>query len=278
MTALFDLTGKTALVTGSARGLGFAYAEGLAAAGARVILNDIRATLLAESVDTLTRKGYDAHGVAFDVTDELAIEAAFSNLDAEGIHVDILINNAGIQYRKPMVELELENWQKVIDTNLTSAFLVSRSAAKRMIARNSGGKIINIGSLTSQAARPTVAPYTAAKGGIKMLTCSMAAEWAQFNIQTNAIGPGYILTDMNTALIEDKQFDSWVKSSTLLNVGVVRKSSSAPPSSYHPEHQIISTGRLFTSMVAGSQFYKSPALYLLAFKIDGMCLPRCMPI
>ncbi|EHT3833851.1 TPA: SDR family NAD(P)-dependent oxidoreductase, partial [Salmonella enterica] len=121
MTALFDLTGKTALVTGSARGLGFAYAEGLAAAGARVILNDIRATLLAESVDTLTRKGYDAHGVAFDVTDELAIEAAFSKLDAEGIHVDILINNAGIQYRKPMVELELENWQKVIDTNLTSA-------------------------------------------------------------------------------------------------------------------------------------------------------------
>ncbi|EHH3580891.1 SDR family NAD(P)-dependent oxidoreductase, partial [Salmonella enterica subsp. enterica serovar Agona] len=175
MTALFDLTGKTALVTGSARGLGFAYAEGLAAAGARVMLNDIRATLLAESVDTLTRKGYDAHGVAFDVTDELAIEAAFSKLDAEGIHIDILINNAGIQYRKPMVELELENWQKVIDTNLTSAFLVSRSAAKRMIARNSGGKIINIGSLTSQAARPTVAPYTAAKGGIKMLTCSMAA-------------------------------------------------------------------------------------------------------
>lgn len=116
------------------------------------MLNDIRATLLAESVDTLTRKGYDAHGVAFDVTDELAIEAAFSKLDAEGIHIDILINNAGIQYRKPMVELELENWQKVIDTNLTSAFLVSRSAAKRMIARNSGGKIINIGSLTSQAA------------------------------------------------------------------------------------------------------------------------------
>ena len=195
MTALFDLTGKTALVTGSARGLGFAYAEGLAVAGARVILNDIRDTLLAESVDTLTRKGYNAHGVAFDVT------------------VDILINNAGIEYRKPMVELELENWQKVIDTNLTSAFLVSRAAAKRMIARNSGGKIINIGSLTSQAARPTVAPYTAAKGGIKMLTCSMAAEWAQFNIQTNAIGPGYILTDMNTALIEDKQFDAWVKSS-----------------------------------------------------------------
>ncbi|UXY10048.1 SDR family oxidoreductase [Kosakonia sp. ML.JS2a] len=213
MSALFDLTGKTALVTGSARGLGLSYAEGLAAAGARVILNDIRDTLMAEAVDKLVTKGYSAQGLVFDVTDEAAIEKAFSALDEQGIHVDILINNAGIQYRKPMVELELENWQKVIDTNLTSAFLVSRAAAKRMIARNTGGKIVNIGSLTSQAARPTVAPYTAAKGGIKMLTCSMAAEWAQFNIQTNAIGPGYILTDMNTALIEDKKFDAWVKSS-----------------------------------------------------------------
>lgn len=213
MSALFDLTGKTALVTGSARGLGFAYAEGLAAAGARVVLNDIRDQLLAESVNALASKGYRAHGVAFDVTNEEAIEKAFAELDAQGIYVDILINNAGIQYRKPMVDLELEKWQKVIDTNLTSAFLVSRAAARRMIARNSGGKIVNIGSLTSQAARPTVAPYTAAKGGIKMLTCSMAAEWAQFNIQSNAIGPGYILTDMNTALIEDKQFDNWVKSS-----------------------------------------------------------------
>ena len=213
MNALFDLTGKTALVTGAARGLGLAYAEGLAVAGARVILNDIRDTLLADAVKSLTSKGYDAHGVAFDVTNEQAIEAAFSQLDAQGISIDILINNAGIQYRKPMVELELENWQKVIDTNLTSAFLVSRAAAKRMIDHKRGGKIINIGSLTSQAARPTVAPYTAAKGGIKMLTRSMAAEWAQFNIQTNAIGPGYILTDMNTTLIEDKHFDSWVKNS-----------------------------------------------------------------
>lgn len=210
---LFDLAGKTALVTGSARGLGFAYAEGLAAAGARIVLNDIREGLLAESVSTLLNKGFDASGVAFDVTQEEAVNAAFRQLDEQGIEIDILINNAGIQYRKPMVELEIENWQKVIDTNLTSAFLVSRAAASRMIARNRGGKIINIGSLTSQAARPTVAPYTAAKGGIKMLTCSMAAEWAQFNIQTNAIGPGYILTDMNTALIEDEQFDNWVKSS-----------------------------------------------------------------
>ncbi|WP_025122998.1 MULTISPECIES: SDR family oxidoreductase [unclassified Serratia (in: enterobacteria)] len=211
--ALFDLTGKTALVTGSARGLGFAYAEGLAASGACVILNDIREELLQGSVAKLRDKGYQAHGVAFDVTNEEAVESAFASLEQQDLLVDILINNAGIQYRKPMVELELEQWQRVIDTNLTSAFIVSRAAAKRMIARGKGGKIINIGSLTSQAARPTVAPYTAAKGGIKMLTCAMAAEWAEFNIQTNAIGPGYILTDMNTALIENEAFDSWVKAS-----------------------------------------------------------------
>lgn len=213
MSALFDLTGKTALITGSARGLGFAYAEGLAAAGAVVILNDIREELLSESVRKLHDKGYQAHGVAFDVTDEKAVDSVFVELEQKGLYVDILINNAGIQYRKPMVDLELEQWNRVIDTNLTSAFIVSRAAAKRMIARGKGGKIINIGSLTSQAARPTVAPYTAAKGGIKMLTCSMAAEWAEFNIQTNAIGPGYILTDMNTALIDNKEFDAWVKAS-----------------------------------------------------------------
>lgn len=204
MSVLFDLAGETALVTGSARGLGLSYAQGLAKAGATVILNDIRAGLMDESVQKLREQGYRAHGVVFDVTNELAVEQAFAQLNEQGLHIDILINNAGIQFRQPMVDLALENWQKVIDTNLTSAFIVSRAAAKRMIARGRGGKIINIGSLTSQAARPTVAPYTAAKGGVKMLTCAMAAEWAEFNIQTNAIGPGYILTDMNTALIDNK--------------------------------------------------------------------------
>jgi gluconate 5-dehydrogenase len=213
MHALFDLKGKTALVTGSARGLGLAYAQGLASAGARVILNNSRGVGLQNAVDQLRSEGYDVQGSVFDVTDEVAVEIVFAEFDAQGIEIDILVNNAGIQYRKPLVELELENWQKVIDTNLTSAFIVARAAAKRMIARGKGGKIINMGSLTSQAARPTVAPYTAAKGGVKMLTCAMAAEWAQFNIQTNAIGPGYIQTDMNKALVEDPDFDRWVKSS-----------------------------------------------------------------
>jgi gluconate 5-dehydrogenase len=213
MSALFDLTGRTALVTGSVRGIGYALAEGFCAEGASVIVNSRQQDAVDAAVSKLTAKGFDARGMAFDVTDEAAVRAAFEELDRDGVEVDILINNAGIQFRKPMVELELKDWQRVIDTNLTSAFIVGREAAKRMIARGRGGKIINIGSLTSEAGRATVAPYTAAKGGIKMLSRAMAAEWAQFNIQANSIGPGYILTDMNEALINNPEFNSWVKSS-----------------------------------------------------------------
>jgi gluconate 5-dehydrogenase len=123
------------------------------------------------------------------------------------------MNNAGIQFRKPMLELETADWQRVIDTNLTSAFVIGREAAKRMAARGAG-KIINIGSLTSELARATVAPYTVAKGGIKMLTKAMAAEWGELGIQANAIGPGYMITDMNEALINNPDFDAWVKART----------------------------------------------------------------
>jgi gluconate 5-dehydrogenase len=213
MSELFDLSGRAALVTGSARGIGFALAEGLAKAGASVILNGTRVDTVAGAVARLGEKGFAATGRAFDVTDEYAVAEAFAQWDKDGVHIEILINNAGIQFREPLVELELSDWQRVIDTNLTSAFIVSKQAAKRMIARGSGGKIVNIGSLTSEAARATVGAYTAAKGGIKMLTRAMSAEWAASNIQANAIGPGYILTDMNQALIENAAFDAWVKSS-----------------------------------------------------------------
>ena len=213
MSALFDLTGRTALITGSVRGIGFALAQGLAREGARVIVNSRRPDAVDEAVRQLRAEGFDARGLSFDVSDEAAVAAAFETLDRDGVEVDILINNAGIQFRKPMVELALADWQRVIDTNLTSAFLVGKQAAKRMIARGRGGKIINIGSLTSEAGRATVAPYTVAKGGIKMLSRAMAAEWGQFDIQANSIGPGYILTEMNTALIENKTFDAWVKAS-----------------------------------------------------------------
>jgi gluconate 5-dehydrogenase len=210
---LFDLSGRTALVTGSSRGLGRAMAEGLAAAGARVILNGSDAGRLDQAVAAMRGAGYAADGLRFDVTDEAAVVAAFEQLDKDGVAVDILVNNAGIQLRKPMVELSTEEWRKVIETNLTSAFVVGREAAKRMIPRGRG-KVINIGSLTSALARATVAPYTVAKGGIKMLTQAMAAEWAASGIQANAIGPGYMLTDMNQALIDNPTFDAWVKGRT----------------------------------------------------------------
>jgi gluconate 5-dehydrogenase len=212
-TNIFSLQGQTALITGSARGLGFAIAEGLAVAGARVIINGTTETGAAKAATTLREKGHKTDAAAFDVTDEQAITAAFARFDAEGTAIDILVNNAGIQLRKPMIELTTPEWQKVMDVNLTSAFVVGREAAKRMIPRGRG-KIINIGSLMSSLARATIAPYTVAKGGIKMLTQAMAAEWAVSGIQANAIGPGYMITEMNQALIDNPAFDTWVKTRT----------------------------------------------------------------
>jgi len=211
--SLFDLSGRTALVTGSSRGLGRAMAEGLAAAGARVIINGVDAARVEVAVQALLAAGAAAEGAAFDVSDEAAVMSAFTGFDQRGVAVDIVVNNAGIQLRKPLLELSTAEWHKVIDTNLTSAFIVGREAARRMVPRGRG-KIINIGSLTSELARATVAPYTVAKGGIKMLTQAMAAEWAAHGIQANAIGPGYMLTDMNQALIDNPSFDAWVKGRT----------------------------------------------------------------
>ena len=209
MAALFDLSGRTALVTGASRGLGRAMAQGLAEAGASLVLNGTDPGRLAEAAAALRAAGHRVEEAPFDVTDEAAIAAAFAGLDARGIAVDVLVNNAGIQFRRPMVELDTADWRRVLDTNLTGAFVVGREAARRMIPRGAG-KIINIGSLTSAAARATVAPYTVAKGGLKMLTQAMTAEWARHGLQANAIGPGYMLTDMNQALVDDPAFNDWV--------------------------------------------------------------------
>ena len=207
---LFDLSGRTALVTGSSRGLGRAMAEGLAASGARVVLNGVSPDRLAEAEADMRAAGFDVLTAAFDVTDEAAVIAAFQKLDQDGIQIDILVNNAGIQHRQPMMELATADWRRVIEADLTSAFVIGREAARRMAERGRG-KIINIGSLTSELARATIGPYTAAKGGIKMLTRAMAAEWGELGIQTNTIGPGYMLTDMNEALVNNPEFHAWVK-------------------------------------------------------------------
>lgn len=210
---LFDLSGRTALVTGSSRGLGRAMAEGLARAGATVLINGTDVRRVSETVAALGGAGLKARAAAFDITAEPAVIAAFEGFDAEGVAVDILVNNAGIQFRKPIVEMETENFRRVLDVNLTSAFVVAREAAKRMIPRGRG-KVINIASLISAFGRATISPYAASKGGILMLTRTMAAEWAAHGIQANAIGPGYMETDMNQALMDNPAFDAWVKGRT----------------------------------------------------------------
>src|SRR5260370_15774081 len=211
---LFDLAGKTALVTGFSGGLGLAMARGLAEAGASIVLNGRDERKLSAAAKSFEVAGHRVSARAFDVADEAAVESAFERFDEEGVAIDILVNNAGNQLRKAMLELTTGEWRQVVEAQMTGAFQVGREAARRMIARGRGGKIINIGSLASEVARVTIAPYTAAKGGIKMLTRSMAAEWASHGIQANAIGPGYIVSEMTQPLIDDAKFNAWVKGRT----------------------------------------------------------------
>ena len=211
---LFSLAGKTALVTGSSAGLGFGMARGLASAGAAVVLNGRDAAKLEAAAKALADEGFDIRAIPFDVSSEEAVQAAFAKLDGQGAVIDILVNNAGNQIRKPMRDVSTEEWRNIMDTHVTAAFQMGREAARRMIARGQGGKIINIGSLASEVARATIAPYTAAKGALKMLTRAMAAEWARHNIQANAIGPGYIESEMTKPLIADAKFSAWVMGRT----------------------------------------------------------------
>ena len=211
---LFSLENKRILVTGAAQGIGFIMARGLAQHGAEIIINGTSEERAENAAMKLRDEGFTAHTAVFNVADPQGVEAGIEKIESTIGPIDVLFNNAGIQLRKPLTELAVDEWHRVLDTNLTSAFLVGREAAKRMIARGNGGKIINIGSLTSECARATVAPYTVSKGGIKMLTRAMTAEWAANKIQINAIGPGYMATDMNEALLNNPQFDGWVKSRT----------------------------------------------------------------
>ncbi|MCW4465785.1 SDR family oxidoreductase [Glutamicibacter sp. MNS18] len=211
MSQLFDLTGRRALVTGSSRGIGRELAAALADAGATVILHGRDAQRLAATVEEFTaRYGHERiHSACFDVTDESAVAEAVSRIETEIGPIRILVNNAGIQHRVPLLDLEAADWQRVIDTNLTSAFLVGREVARGMVERGTG-KIINICSVQTDLARPTISAYTAAKGGLRNLTRAMTAEWAASGLQINGIAPGYIHTEMTQNLVDDQQFNSWI--------------------------------------------------------------------
>ncbi|WP_010139410.1 SDR family oxidoreductase [Oceanicola sp. S124] len=206
---LFDLTGKVAFVTGSSRGIGFAIAEALADAGARVVLNSRSDASLETARETLAAKGYEVHAMPFDVTDTAAVAAGVARIEEEVGPIDIAVNNAGIQRRAPFIDIEEDLWRDVMETNLNAVFFVAREVSKRMVARKSG-RIINICSLASEVGRPSIVPYTTAKGAVRMLTKGMCCELAGHGIQVNGIGPGYFRTELNTDLFENKEFNDWV--------------------------------------------------------------------
>jgi gluconate 5-dehydrogenase len=210
---VFGLKGKRALVTGSSQGIGLAIAEGLAQAGAKIVLNGRDLEKLKKAKAYLETKGIKSSAANFDVTNEEEVDIAIDYIEREQGPIDILFNNAGMQFRTTLEEFPVAKWRELFQVNVESAFLVGRAVAKHMIARKSG-KIINISSVQSELGRPTIAPYTATKGAIKMLTKGMCADWAKHNIQVNAIGPGYFKTPLNQALVDNPEFSGWLEKRT----------------------------------------------------------------
>lgn len=214
---LFDLTGKTALITGGVHGLGMAMAKGLGHAGAKIVVNDLSQEAIDNAVAEYQSVGIEAYGYVFNVTDEKAVIEAINKIETEVAPIDILINNAGIIKRTPIIEMEVEDFTAVINVDLISPFIVSKNVAKGMIQRG-GGKIINICSMMSELGRDSVSAYAAAKGGLKMLTKNMATEWAKFNIQTNGIGPGYFATSQTAPIrVNGHPFNEFIISRTPAN-------------------------------------------------------------
>ena len=205
----FDLTGRTALITGSSAGIGFALARGLAGAGARVILNARNAAKLEAAAEVLRGEGLQVLTAAFDVTSGEAVTAAIARIEAEVGAIDILVNNAGMQRRAPLDQFAEADWHELMKTNVDSVFLVGQAVARHMIPRGRG-KIVNICSVQSELGRPGIAPYTASKGAVKMLTKGMAIDWGQHGIQVNGLGPGYFKTELTDALVKNEEFTQWL--------------------------------------------------------------------
>ena len=211
--AAFDLRGRTALVTGSSGGIGFALAAGLASAGARILLNGRDASRLQDAAQRLQALGHAVQTLAFDVTDPQAAATAIDDHERTDGAIDILVNNAGMQRRAPLESFSHADWQAVMRTNVDSVFYVSQPVARHMIARGRG-KIINICSVQSELGRPGIAPYTASKGAVKMLTKGMAIDWGPHGLQVNGLGPGYFQTELTQALVDDAAFTAWLLNRT----------------------------------------------------------------
>ena len=215
-TELFSLDNRIAVITGSGRGLGLTIAKGMAEAGATVVLNDVVEDRLQEAVKGLKDAGLNASGYAFDITDPEAVAKGVETIEKEVGPIDILFNNAGVQIRSPLEEFPEEDWERLIKINLTGVFLMSKYVARGMIQRKRG-KIIHMCSMQSELGRPTITPYAASKGGVKMLVRGMATEWGKYNIQVNGVGPGYFITEMTQALVDDEKFNSWLCGRTPAN-------------------------------------------------------------
>lgn len=208
--ALFDLRGRRALITGSSQGIGLALAKGLSAAGAEVVLNGRDPQKLEAAASQLPG---GAATIAFDVTDHEAARTAIDRFEASVGPIDILVNNAGMQHRAPLEEFPADAFERLLQTNIASVFHVGQAVARHMISRGRG-KIINIASVQTALARPSIAPYTATKGAVGNLTKGMATDWAKYGLQCNAIAPGYFDTPLNAALVSDAAFSAWLEKRT----------------------------------------------------------------
>lgn len=205
----FSLAGRTAVVTGSSSGIGLTLAAGLAGAGARVVLNGRDASRLDAAAAKLRAAGLAVEAAPFDVTDAQAVADAVQRIEAEIAPIDILVNNAGMQRRAPLEQFSHEDWSTLMKTNVDSVFIVGQAVARRMITRQRG-KIINVCSVQSELGRPSIAPYTASKGAVKMLTKGMAIDWGPHGIQVNGLGPGYFKTELTQALVDNPEFSAWL--------------------------------------------------------------------
>tara|TARA_B100001115_G_scaffold160988_1_gene135692 strand:+ start:340 stop:1110 length:771 start_codon:yes stop_codon:yes gene_type:complete len=242
---LFDLSGKTTLITGSSQGIGYALAKGLAEAGSDIILNGRNIKKLRKSAELINTK-QKIFQLCFDVTDYVQSKQSIDRFEKEIRSIDILINNAGMQFRSPLEDFPPEKFEQLLKTNVSSVFNVSQIVAKHMIKRGEG-KIINIASVQTSLARPGIAPYTATKGAVGNITKGMATDWAKYGIQCNAIAPGYFDTPLNAALVSDNEFTAWLKKRT-------------PAGRWGEVHELVGASIFLSS--AASNFVNGHTLYV----------------
>ena len=209
----FRLDGRLALVTGSSAGIGFALARALGEAGADVVLNGRDPLKLSQAVEVLRAEGLSVHTSCFDVTQASVVQAAIEDIESSIGPIEILVNNAGMQLRAPLEHFAVEDWHRLMRTNVDSVFLVGQAVARKMIVRGHG-KIINICSVQSEMGRPNIAPYMASKGAVKMLTKGMAIDWGPHGLQVNGLGPGYFKTELTEKLVADETFSAWLTGRT----------------------------------------------------------------